>query len=128
MDTFKCSACKETKPVQTSGGTGFDTVLNTNEKICYDCCGKQDLQEMKDAKPGECFRLYLDAEKHPYVVSNWAGTLIFNCYCSNNGTNNIAKTRIDVWFDNDEIGHWWGVQYGDQTQICHCTKLKRRRI
>ncbi|HEC72600.1 MAG: hypothetical protein ACTSW7_00590 [Candidatus Thorarchaeota archaeon] len=128
VKAFECPICKKTKPISTSGvGTGYGKNV-AGETICYDCCGKLDLQRMEDAKPGDRVHLYLNTEKHPRVVSNWPGSLKLNCYASSNGSHNIAGTREDVWFGNDEIGHWWGVQYGEYTQICHCTKLKRRSV
>lgn len=134
MNTFTCSVCGEIKPVHSSGGTGYGKNTETGEKVCYSCCGKQDLKFMKNAKPGEKIFLYLnkeflseDKKSYRYIVSNWPGSLKFNCYYSSNGRHNFTGTRTDIWFGNNEIGHWWGVLYGNNTQICHCTKLKSKR-
>lgn len=127
MDTFKCSICKETKPININNvGTGY--AIYKDNKVCYECCGKLDLESMKETKPGDRLHFYLNTEKYPRVVSNWPGSLKINCYASSERKHNIARTGEDVWFGNDEIGHWWGVRYGEQTDIVHCTKLKRRRI
>jgi hypothetical protein len=40
------------------------------------------------------------------------------------GRHNIAGVRYDVWFRGPDGHVWWGVQYGDMTQICHCKRTK----
>lgn len=150
MKKFKCSVCGETKTSREDRpGTGYGLVFedgvtdyDKGKKVCYACCGKQDHQKMKDAKPGDRIVLYLSKEsiedhEHSYlkdrskdfryVVSNWPGTLSFRITTYKEGKHNIARSRVDVWFGNSEIGQWWGVQYGDWTQICHCRKLKEQK-
>jgi len=128
---FTCSVCKKTKTPQTNScGTVYAT-NDKKEKICYDCCGVIDTEAMKDSTHGDKFTLYLTKEylsedklSYRHCVANWPGTLKFNCHSRSEGRHNIAGTRTDVWFGNNEIGNWWGVSYGDNTQIVHCTKLK----
>jgi hypothetical protein len=63
---------------------------------------------------------------------NWTNILRFPITARKTGRHNIAGKRYDVWFDGpDEYGTctqlWWGVRYGDNTQILHCRRLKGDR-
>jgi hypothetical protein len=130
MNTFTCSLCKKTKPIQTEGGTGY--AHNAKKKLfCYDCCGELDKKQMVETGRAT---LYLTSKKDPnpnscrnggliYSVSNWPGTLKIECFGFRKGNHNIARTRTDVWFSfNQKL--WHGTQYGENTQICHCKQAK----
>lgn len=150
--TFKCNDCGEVKPLHTSGGTGYGITTRGKRqvKICYECCGKRDRKYMEtsdrimlylskiDHGGGYCaldrkdehirrtsYAKYLETNSHHWEVSNWPGTLKFRCQ-EKKGRHNIAGTRHDVWFTDHQGNEWWGVQYGEWTQICHCRKLKRK--
>ena len=128
---FVCSQCGETKPVQTSGGTGYG-YNKASEPVCYACCGLNDAKEMRET--GKAV-LYL--EMAPLVgpnyshgnygdctVSNWPGTLKIKGRF-HKGAHNIAGSRYDVWFVFGG-NEWYGVQYGENTQICRCKQMKRK--
>lgn len=117
--TFICSVCNQEKPTQASGGTGYGYDKNDN-KICYVCCGQIDKEEMQ--KTGRA-TLYLTQENGQNKVTNWPGTLVFKPYYSKTGRHNIAGRRYDVWFTFDGKP-WRGTTYGDNTQICHCRRIK----
>ena len=58
-----------------------------------------------------------------YWVSNWPGSLQIKCVNSRKGRHNIVRVRYDVDFKFE--GNWWhGTQYGDNTQIVHCRRVK----
>ena len=113
MSTFTCIDCKKTKPIQKNGGTGYANDLNN--PVCYDCCGKHDWAYMK--KHGR-ITLYLTEDG----VANWPGTLKFKVNEMKTGRHNIARVRYDVWFTDKDGRVWHGVQYGDNTQLCHCKR------
>ncbi len=127
MATFTCWQCGETKPIQTEGGTGYARVdTPQGEKIvCYDCCAVRDRIQM--VQTGR-ITLYLT---RPGIgsgqVANWPGTLHFPVHqgAIKTGRHNIAGKRYDVWFTGPDGKPWHGVQYGDNTQICHCRRVKR---
>lgn len=102
--------------------TGYG-VMPDGKKHCYDCCGEMDREFM--VREGKMVLYLTDRE-----VTNWPGTLKFKCYHKREGRHNIARVRYDVWFNGpDEHGNmtgakWWGVQYGNFTQICHCRRIK----
>ena len=142
-NAFHCDMCGRNLPTGGNGcGTGYGKDAS-GDLICYRCCGILDLDEMAAAKPGERVMLYLTFDKilpqrervrsrhhlpRWYVsggyVSNWPGSLKFKTLNIKEGYHNIARVRYDTWFQDHTGAWWWGVQYGDQTQIIHCMKLK----
>lgn len=110
-----------------STGYGVD---NDGKKHCFACCGERDREEM--VKTGKAV-LYLsnsaalilgDCVPLPkWHVSNWPGTLKLSAYVRT-GRHNIAGKRYDAWFTGPDGKAWWGVTYGDNTQICHCRRLR----
>ena len=134
--TFTCADCKQEKPVQQSGGTGYATD-NAGATICYDCCAIRDRREMQDRGRMVLYLSHTDngtgspgwrgeaVPGSPWHVSNWPGTLKFNAYVRV-GNHNMADKRYDAWFDGPDGHVWHGVTYGDNTQICHCRKTKEK--
>jgi len=121
MKTFKCVDCKQEKPIQTDGGTGYALFGKSKRKVCYECCAIRDRKEMD--KTGKAV-LYLSMiPDTDYYVSNWPGTLKLPIHAMSKGRHNIAGVRYDVWFRFSGC-NWHGIQYGDNTQICHCKRLK----
>jgi hypothetical protein len=56
-------------------------------------------------------------------ITNWPGSLRFTGRYTK-GAHNIARTRYDVWFYGPDKTAWYGVQYGENTQIAHCRRVK----
>lgn len=56
-------------------------------------------------------------------ITNWPGSLSFPCIVRK-GRHNIARVRYDANFAGPDGNRWHGVQYGDNTQIIHCKRLK----
>ena len=100
-------------------GTGYG-VNREGEKICFACCGEQDKQAMREDGKAT---LYLSNNE----ITNWPGTLRLRADYVRTGRHNIAGKRYDVWF-HFENQQWHGVQYGDNTNILHCKKLKQRKV
>lgn len=69
MEHFTCVDCKQEKPVQTDGGTGY-AKDSYGSHVCYDCCAERDRDHMRNH---EKTVLYLDHDKREIV--NWPGTL-----------------------------------------------------
>jgi hypothetical protein len=118
---FACFRCREVKPLQTSGGTGYGADGNGN-LICYSCCADIDREDMR--RTGKA-TLYLTAGADGTAdVTNWPGTLRFRTGPVRRGRHNMAGTRYDVWFTGPDGKEWHGVQYGENTQIVHCKRVK----
>ena len=122
-NVFTCAKCGKSKPVQTSGGTGYAEYPNIAGKVCYQCCGELDRASMIDTGKA-CLYLTQDNSGHLGAVSNWPGTLSFPLIRYHIGRHNIAGKRYDVWFRGPNNTLWHGTTYGDNTQICHCRRIK----
>ena len=123
---FICSKCKEKKDIPPKEKTISVGYANNNngDLVCFECCAKEDKKYM--AEHGKIM-LYLTGIEYNYKLSNWPGSLKFKVFHSKEGNHNWAGIRYDVWFrvpDDDYI--WHGVQYGKNTQICHCKRVKER--
>ena len=123
-------------------GYGIHKLGNGQEiKLCYECCAAGDRTRMlEDGKI--CLYLssvgnkaeftisynagkrYLDAKE--YKISNWPGSLTFKVNFLTKSRHNIARVRYDAWFCGPDGFEWHGVQYGDNTQIIHCRRTKKR--
>lgn len=118
---FRCADCKQVKPVHTEGGTGYGYGKD-NEPVCYECCGKRDLVDMKAT--GKATMYLTKLPNGGYEVGNWPGTFKVRANVRI-GRHNMAGKRYDAWFTNPADGMvWHGVTYGDNTQICHCKRTK----
>jgi len=128
---FDCGA--EFKPDGCTTGYGTD---NDNHRICFACCGNRDLKDM--IKTGRATLYLIKVTSNPntekqtwgpqkieYKITNWPNSLSFIPTRVKIGRHNIARTRTDVWFNLIEAKEQWhGVTYGDNTQICHCKRIK----
>lgn len=103
-------------PAGHCGGTGY-AVDREGRKFCYQCCAAEDRRQM--ATTGRA-TLYLTGNE----LTNWPGSLRIPVRAKSRGRHNIAGSRTDVWFTFGGHG-WHGVQYGDNTQLAHCKRLKR---
>lgn len=100
--------------------SGYGTEPNTGRRLCFKCCGLKDEEAMR--KTGR-ITLYLSGQPGFYKLTNWPGTLKIAPYRVRKGRHNIAGSRYDVWFSFNGQ-EWHGVQYGENTQLCHC-KVKK---
>ena len=132
VQTFLCSQCNEHKPITTGSSAGFAQDDKGN-KICYACCAIQDKQWMQDHNT---ITLYLTInEPEPFYqrvrqgywakgkVTNWPGSLSYPCTIKA-GKHNWARVQYSIWFTDDTGQRWYGRQVGNNTQLCHCRKLK----
>jgi 3D (Asp-Asp-Asp) domain-containing protein len=127
MNQFICGVCGKDKTCTSEGATGYG-IRPDGKKVCYECCADEDREWMRTH---DRTTLYLTVSTSPYgvpmgTVSNWPGSLKFKVGYVQTGQHNIAGKRYDVWFSGPDDTRWWGVQYGDNTQILHCRKVKGR--
>lgn len=123
---FTCTQCKKEIVFDTANGvgTGYGTYY-VGDKICYPCCGINDENRLLGLGIGEKMSLYFDEDG----IKNWPGTFHIPRYKSKVGNHNIAGNREDVWFNyfnkkTNERQYYWGVVYGDWTEICHIKRVK----
>jgi len=119
---FRCG--KEIVSVAGSGATGYG-VDRENNKICYQCCGEIDGEELASLKPGEKMILYLSScgEEGMWYICNWPGSFKIRVF-PDKGKHNLAGCRYDVRFKYKEH-EYHGIKYGDNTDICHVRRLKK---
>ena len=118
---FVCVDCGQEKIHVDSLTTGYG-IDKQGRKVCYSCCGKRDSADM--SATGRAV-LYLTEEgPEGAVVSNWPGTLKFRVRYKRVGSHNLAGRRVDVWFTDSDGREWHGVNYGHNSQLCHCRRLR----
>ena len=127
-----CSRCNYSGPFRVCGDGKTDGRLYgrtpAGEVHCDVCCGEEDKARMIETGRAT---LYLSRhEPEPlglsgWRLSNWPGTFSIKLLMSPKvGLHNMAGRRYDVWFTGPDGKDWHGVQYGDNTQICHCRRIK----
>lgn len=114
---FTCADCNVIKLFPfDSCGTGYGRVDDKPDSfICYACCGLRDEKQMKET--GKAV-LYLSNG----VITNWPETLRINARVQRS-RHNVARYRYDAWFKFSGE-NWHGVQYGENTQIIRCKRVK----
>ena len=143
---FICSQCHDEKdiPKEPSCTTGY-AFTGAGLLICYECDGKNDLQDMNKkgftylylskftdgANPDlvKEFGLHtaLNMKSAHYIVQNWCGTLKYPVLGYTEGKHNIAKYRIDFWFMGPDKFIWHGIALGD-SEYCRCVRTKRTKM
>lgn len=109
-------------PSPTEGpGTGYGLDA-AGKKSCYACCAEADKVTMRSTGR---ITLYLTRRQDGgfWMISNWPGSLLFKATYFKKGRHNMAGSRYDVWF-NFEGSAWHGVNYGENTQLLHCRRIK----
>jgi hypothetical protein len=134
---FVCSQCQQTKPLNTdgNGGTGYARTPAGDAFLCYECCGRNDLREMISFGEATLYLTMPGADVDMGVregkdlrtgtLTNWPGTLSFTLQsgCMQTRRHNMAGKAYHVWFKGPDGADWHGVQYGDNTQLCHVKRL-----
>lgn len=131
-----CSICETVIPnlQHNPNVLGYAYLPDKVSIICYSCCADKDKERMRDTGK---ITLYLDCERWREqrkkgssiracmgTVQNWPGSLKIPCFTTC-GNHNIARTRYDVWFKFEGY-EWWGVCYGEDTQLVHCKRTKKK--
>jgi hypothetical protein len=119
---FTCSVCQKPIEVKTEGGTGYG--LDRSRKVCYPCCGERDKADMRLTGRVTLYLTLRDGMApglKTWTLTNWPGSFKVEPHHVRIGRHNIAGRRYDVWF-NFEGKTWHGVRYGDNTELCHCSR------
>ena len=118
MNNTTCSKCNQAfKATEHTPGYG---VKADGSKVCFECCGLEDLAELKALTGNAKKVLYLANNE----VTNWPGTLKIKPSNIRTSNHNMAgrNGRTDVWF---RVGgkQFHGVNIGDN-QILRVKAVK----
>lgn len=122
QDIKTCDICHKEIVSNSEFTTGYGMAKDGSIN-CYECCAKMDKAHMKTYGKTTLYLNY-DFKNKQAEVQNWPGTLKIPCTNIRIGRHNIAGKRYDVWF-NFSGYVWHGIQYGDNTQLCHCKQTKQ---
>lgn len=102
-----------------TGGTGY--AESPDGLVCWSCCGYQDRACLMGEDRAVLYLEHKDRETVG-IVTNWPGTFSVPCAVKT-GRHNIAGRKYSVRFT---VGgrQWFGVCYGDNTQLLHCKAIK----
>ena len=112
-------------PITT--GYGRDAEGRT---FCYECAARMDRESMIETGKAT---LYLVERPSGILgtfdpvrrfITNWPESLEFPIGRFRKGKHSIARTRYDAWFTGPDGKQWHAVQYGENTQIAHCQRVK----
>ena len=125
--TTEILECGHPESEHSSFTRGYGTDEH-GKRHCYACCAERDRASMIETGKAT---LYLTVESESRdgfggKVTNWPGSLVFRTGRVHKGRHNIAGTRYDAWFKGPDGKEWHAVQYGDNTQIAHCKRVKGR--
>jgi len=109
-----------------------------NKRVCRECAGARIRAEMVKSGRITLYLIFRPQEVPDYqkgvhyrnrgwYVTDWAGSpsMVFPATI-HKGRHNIARTRYDAWFRGPDGYIWHGLQYGENTQICHCRRTNRK--
>ena len=111
--------------------------IERSPAVCYACCAAEDRRAMLETGRATLYLTILPGSSEVGMmnrkafhgwnyadgkVTNWPGSLSLACRVKR-GNHNMAGRRYDVWFTL-EGQPWHGTQYGDNTQIVHCHRVK----
>ena len=135
MEAIKLLDCGHEPSPHSECTTGYGQDKN-GKTFCYACCAENDRKAMIET--GKAV-LYLsktrDAkdfgdgiDRSEWSITNWPGSLFFPVCEPRKSRHNIARWRYDAWFKGPDGFVWHGVQYGDNTQLCHCKRTKETSL
>jgi hypothetical protein len=125
---YVCHDCKKlidlsyTRAPLYCGGAGYGRWGGEPGKICYPCMAKRVEKDMHET--GRAI-LYIARDRTGWKVSDWADELVFRPHRVRKGHHNIAGSRLDVWFMDNQGHAWHGINIGDH-QLLRCKRLKRQ--
>lgn len=109
----------EPTPSTSSLGYGKDAQGKT---YCYECCAERDRADMRETGKAMLY-LTMRGDTTLHELINWPGSLRIPVWYIRKGRHNMAGVRYDFQF-MFEGQKWHGTQYGDNTQIAHCKRMK----
>ena len=113
--------CGHAPSAHSSFTTGYGTDKH-GKTFCYACCAENDKAQM--VADGKTTLYMVKDDTGNTRITNWPNSLSFPVGHVRKGRHNIARNRYDAWFTGPDGATWHAVQYGDNTQIAHCKRVK----
>ena len=90
---------------------------------CYPCTTQKELETMEETGRNTMYFVERDGK---YFVINWIGSIEFRAFDVRRSAHNIAGVRYDYHFLDSSKRLWHGYTVGNNTQIAHCKRNKKR--
>ncbi len=135
-----CDICG--KAIVSSGaGTGYGTDAEHTSTVCYECCGEQDRQTLREMPLGGKFSAYFTGPNVPnltwadrwagrsgwydgnWKVGNWPDSACWAVHSVKASRHNMSGTRLDFWL-KIEGNYFHGVKVMTFGDICTLTRVK----
>ena len=119
--TFTCSKCNEQKTVNQDFTTGYGVDKDGN-KVCYECCGKEDERYLIDNGK---LQGYLTGQPGNEYFANWPGSFKIPVLYSRKSYHNFAgrNGRTDFWLKY-KGNNYHGINIGKDNEIATIRKTK----
>lgn len=117
--TFHCACCDKDITHHSGHTTGYAQC--DNKKYCFDCCGDYDRRCLETENS---YILYLTEDNGIWRITNWPGTLCFPARYGRSFLHFGRVKAIRVYFEDHKGNSWRATQYGDDTQVARCKKIK----
>lgn len=113
---FLCDDCKQTKPVQTSGGTGYAFRPKSDKPICYPCADKRQIEDLKDrSQPFVAYLSLVSKDSYlGYKITTWTGGELMKvtsarpCELTRMSFTHSRNGYMSVHAVDVHGGHWHG--------------------
>lgn len=107
---FLCDACKQSFPVQTSGGTGYGyrTRDDDAKPVCYSCMDKLQIEDLKDRSKPFC------AYVGKGIITTWTGGKLMtitksrHCRLTRQSFTHDRRSYMSIHAVDVHGGHWAG--------------------
>lgn len=104
--------------------TGYGVM--DGKRYCYDCCATQERETMIQHGKTDLYLVHRP-DNMTSEITDWPGRLRFPVVGKvRRGWHNMAGRRYDADFVGPDGFVWHGTQYGNDTQIIHCKRTKKR--
>ena len=123
---FTCDSCGRTLINESTFTTGYGETPD-GKKHCYECCAMGDVEYMTDN--GKWTGYFVEGKNvKDGRVTNWPGSLSFPIFAGSPSRSNTnwGLWRSDFWFAGPDGHIWHGYQIGENSQIAHCKRTKRK--
>jgi hypothetical protein len=131
-----CDVCG--KVIVSAGvGTGYGTNAEHTSTVCYECCGEQDRETLRNLPLGGKFTAYLTGDNLPssghasragwydgnWKVGNWPDSACWEVRSVKASYHNMSGLRLDFWL-KIEGNYFHGVKVMTYGDVCTLTRVK----